>query len=155
MPKIQFITLETQEMPKEVLERDFPELGPLPIRGGWGYDLETACIIEQPDDLDIPFDGVGVEYVFAEHRIYEELMFVRGPGQRYEDVSIQRLRQRLIGEGDRYYDVLTLQVSARPVKPTAPVGNANKSRHAPLHTGECEFWFDITSFFGKFVFDED
>lgn len=155
MPEIRFITLETEETPKEFLERDFPELAPLPIRGGWGYDLATACIIEAPDDPDIPFNGVRVEYVFAEHRVYEELMFLRGPDDRYEDISIQRRHQRLIGEGDRYYDVLSLQVSARPVQWTAPAGNTSKGRCAPIHTGTCEFWFDITSFFGNFVFDED
>jgi len=77
MPRIEFITLETPESPREVLERDFPDLATLPVRGGWGYNLEAACIIEPPDDPDIPFDGVDVAYAFAAHRIYEELMFMR------------------------------------------------------------------------------
>lgn len=148
MPRIEFITLETSETPREVLERDFPELAPLPIRGGWGYDLETACIIEPPDDPDIPFDGVEVEYVFAAHRLYEELMFFPGLNDSYEDVSFQLLHQMLRCEGDRYYDILTFEVSARPVEWTAPAGNAKKGRRAPVHTGEREFWFDITSFYG-------
>ena len=158
MPRIEFITLDTPEAPREVLERDFPNLPTLPIRGGWGYDLETACIIEPPDDPDIPFDGVDVEYAFAAHRIYEELMFMHPvDDDGYEDISLQLLRQVLVQEGGRYYDVLTFQVSARPEEwpdPVRPANDAGKGRRAPLHTGEREFWFDITSFFGKYIFDE-
>jgi hypothetical protein len=150
MPRIEFITLETLETPKEVLERDFPERAPLPIRGGWGYDLQTACIIEPPDDPEIPFDGVDVEYAFAAHRIYEELMFMRPIGDDgYGDISFQFLRQMVRREGDRYHDVVTFQVSARPLEWTAPVGNAKKGSRAPFHTCEREFWFDITSFYGS------
>lgn len=158
MPRIEFITLETPESPKEVLERDFPQLAPLPVRGGWGYDLETACIIEPPDDPEIPFDGVDVEYTFAAHRIYEELMFMRPiDDDGYEDISFELLRQVLVQEGGRYYDVLTFQVAARPEEwpdPVRPANDAGKRRRAPLHTGEREFWFDITRFFGKYTFDE-
>lgn len=158
MPRIEFITLETPETPRAVLERHFPNLAPLPIRGGWGYDLETACIIEPPDDPDIPFDGVDVEYAFAAHRIYEELMFMRPvDDDGYEDISLQLLRQVLVQEGGRYYDLLTFQVSARPeewLDLSLPASDAGKGRRAPLHTGEREFWFDITSFFGNYAFDE-
>ena len=158
MPRIEFITLETPETPRAVLERDFPNLAPLPIRGGWGYDLETACIIEPPDDPDIPFDGVDVEYAFAAHRIYEELMFMRPVDDNgYEDISFQLLNQALRREGDRYYDVLTSQVSARPQEWPDPVHSTSGAENhysASLHTGEREFWFDITGFFGKYIFDE-
>lgn len=158
MPKIDFITLETSEPPKEVLERDFPDLPPLPIRGGWGYDMETACIIETPDDPDFPLDGVDVEYAFAEHRLYEELMFMRPfDDEGYEDINFTLTRQMLRQEGDRYFDVLTFQVSARVPKwtdPFSPSTGSGKRRPARLHTGEREFWFDITSFYGKYGFDD-
>ena len=158
MPRIEFITLETPESPREVLERDFPDLAPLPIRGGWGYDLATACIIEPPDDPERPFDGVDVEYAFAAHRIYEELMYMRPvDDDGYEDISFQLLNQALRREEDRYYDVLTFQVSARPEEwpdPFRTASDAGKPPRAPLHIGEREFWFDITSFFGKYTFDE-
>ena len=159
MPKIEFVTLETPETPKEVLKRDFPNLPPLPIRGGWGYDMETACIIETSDDPDFPLDGVDVEYAFAAHRLYLELMFMRPlDDDGYEDIKFTRTRQTTRREGDRYFDVLTFQVSARAPEwadPFSPSTSSGKRRPAPLHTGEREFWFDITSFYGKYVFDED
>lgn len=158
MPKIEFITIETPETPKEVLERDFPDLPPLPIQGGWGYDMESACIIETSDDPDLPLDGVDVEYAFAEHRLYEELMFMRPLDDKgYKDISLQLLSQALRREGSRYYDVLTFQVSARPEEwpdPFRPANDAGKRHPAPLHIGEREFWFDITSFYGNYEFDE-
>jgi len=158
MPKIEFITLETSETPKEILERDFPDLPPLPIRGGWGYDMETTCIIENSDDPDFPLDGVDVEYAFAEHRLYEELMFMRPlDDDGYQDVNFTRTRQMLLQEGDRYFDVLTFQVSARVpewTNPFSPSSGSVKRRRAPRHTGEREFWFDITSFYGKYGVDE-
>jgi hypothetical protein len=153
MALIDFITLETRESPKEVLERDFPDIAPLPIRGGWGYDQETACIIEPPADPGTPFDGVEVEYIFAEHRLYEELMFFSPIELGYEDISCRLLLQELISEGDRYYDVLKIEVFARPVERAEMLssarGTARRRRRPPVHTGEREFWFDITSFFGS------
>jgi hypothetical protein len=152
MALINFITLETQQSPKEVLEGDFPDIAPLPIRGGWGYNQKTACIIEPPEGPDIPFDGVAVEYIFAEHRLYEELMFFSPLELGYEAISWRLLLQELISEGDRYYDVLKLEVFARPVERAGLLnsarGIATRRRRPPVHSGGCEFWFDITSFFG-------
>ena len=54
----------------------------LPIRGGWGYDQEDACIIDKNDpiidpDSPMPFYGVGYEKIFVERRIYMELITYR------------------------------------------------------------------------------
>lgn len=151
MPLINFVTLEVPESPKEVLERDFPDLAPLPIRGGWGYDRETACIIEPPADPDIPFDGVEVEYIFAAHRLYEELIFSSCNGG-YKDIGFKLLHQSLQCKDDRSYDVMKFQVFARPLQwadQSHPArGPRNGRRRAPIHTAEREYWFDITGFFG-------
>jgi len=116
-------------------------------------DPETACIIEPPADPGTPFDGVEVEYIFAEHRLYEELMFFSPIELGYEDISCRLLLQELISEGDRYYDVLKIEVFARPVERAEMLssarGTARRRRRPPVHTGEREFWFDITSFFGS------
>ena len=67
----------TQLSPREVSDK-YP--GPdLPIRGGWGYTKEDACIIDKNDpiidpDSPIPFYGVGYEKIFVERRIYLELI---------------------------------------------------------------------------------
>ena len=67
-----------QRNPPRRFSNGIPPIWPrCPFGGGWGYNLATACIIEQPDDPEIPFDGVDVEYAFAAHRIYQELMFMR------------------------------------------------------------------------------
>lgn len=96
MPRIEFIKFETPETPWEVPERDFLSPPSLPIRGGWAYDLAAACSIDPPADPEIPFDGVGVEYAFAAHRIYEELMFMRpidDDGYRLKEIGGDRTDQ--------------------------------------------------------------
>jgi len=63
--------LRTRESPRQIIFEDFKI--DLPISGGWGYDIENACVIDKNDSTvikGIPFDGVGVEYVFVEKRIY-------------------------------------------------------------------------------------
>ena len=58
--------------PREAMDA-FP--GPnIPVRGGWGYSAEDACIIDKNDpiidpDGPMPFYGVGFEKIFVERRI--------------------------------------------------------------------------------------
>ena len=67
----------TQLSPREASDK-YP--GPdLPIRGGWGYTKEDACIIDKNDpiidpDSPIPFYGVGYEKIFVERRIILSLL---------------------------------------------------------------------------------
>lgn len=131
--------LYTQETPRQILEEDYAALrSGFPIRGGWGYTLEDACIIDKNDpvvDKEMPFDGVGIEYVFVEKRIYEELIVFMPRGGGYEMISWNLLKQRLLSVDGRNYDHLTFDVTAFHEK-----------------TGEKiqlqrEFWFDITSFY--------
>ena len=77
---IDFFDLKTRETPREIIEADFPRLGKLPISGGWGYGQPTACFIDKDDpcvDPNMPFDGVAIEHVFAERRLYEEQIVFR------------------------------------------------------------------------------
>ena len=82
--------IKSKGSPKEILAADFKSLQDgLPIRGGWGYSQEDACIIEKNDPLvdpSLPFDGVGVEYVFVEKRIYEEMIIFRPDGEKFSGI---------------------------------------------------------------------
>lgn len=169
MKEIDFFDLETQETPREILESDFPSLGQLPIKGGWGYDPTTACVIDRKDpsvDPTLPFNGVGLEYVFAEYRNYEELIIFRSKGFEYAGIRSQLLEQKTFEADGRQYDVLEFQISAfrkddfERLKSIyeGPDGVCNPDfdakaheelHNALLHTGTRVYWFDITSFFGK------
>lgn len=165
MPQIKFYSLPSDQAPKEVLGADFPRLVSLPISGGWGYDQETACIIERGDKSQgswPPVDITGVERVFIEHRLYEELIVFRPPGSRYSGIKWDITFQKLMVISGRRYDVLTVEVSALPEREfeklkaeyEGPDGIsssdfdivAHMKRHEALtHTAIREYWFDITS----------
>ena len=74
----------SREEPRQIIAEDFKSvIGVLPIRGGWGYTKADAVIIDATDPVvpkDVPFDGVGIEYLFVEKRIYEEMIIFRPPG---------------------------------------------------------------------------
>lgn len=169
MREIDFLNLKTDETPRSILEADFPRLGSLPIRGGWGYDQSTACIIDKDDPSvprGVPFDGVGLEYVFAEYRIYEELIVFRPEGEKYSGIRKQLLNQKTIVLDTGRFDVLRFRITAfrdhdfNQLKALyegpngAQSANFDHAAHDRLHNsllcaGEREYWFEISSFFGK------
>ena len=111
--------IRTDESPRDILRSDFRSLGELPIRGGWGYALEDAVIIEKHDPVvrkGIPFDGLGLERVFVEKRIFEELIIFRPEDDRCSGIEWGLLEQRLTHHNGRQYDVLTFEVTALPDK---------------------------------------
>jgi hypothetical protein len=161
--------IETAESPREVLAADFPSLGFLPIRGGWGYTKADACIIDKDDpsvDRDLPFYGVGVEYAFVGKRIYEELIIRRPPTEWFSGIQWQLISQALVVDEDRSYDRLRFAVTAIPepdwialkAEWEGPNGHGSpnfdeeahqRKREACTVHMEREYWFDITSFFGQ------
>ncbi len=167
MRQIDFNDLHTRETPREILETDFPKLGSLPIKGGWGYDQVSACVIDKNDpvvDPTIPFNGVALEYIFAEYRLYEELIVFRTNGKKFAGINRELMSQKLLSLDGRSYDLLTFQVSAflehdfnlLKSRYQGPNGvsnpnfdfNAHQILHnSMLHTGTREYWFDITSFY--------
>ncbi len=169
MQEIEFFDLRTKESPRTILEADFPRLGSLPIKGGWGYDRSTACIIDRNDPTvpkSVPFDGVGLEYVFAEYRLYEELIVFRPEGEKYSGIRRKLIDQRTFHADTGHYDILRFQVSAfkdqdckylksiyeGPNGASSP--NFDHAAHDRLHkslicVGEREYWFEISTFFGK------
>lgn len=138
----------------------------LPIRGGWGYCREDACIIDRNDPVVDPneeFDGIAVEYEFIGNRILEEMG--AAPWE-YLDVEWRMSLQCLIHDAGRHFDQIVVEVSAieledwKDLKAEWPGPNGHGSpgfdeeAHGKKREGKRirfkrEFWFDITTFFGR------
>ena len=166
---IEIPRITSSETPRQVIARDFKSLrGELPIRGGWGYTIEDAVIIDKNDPAVskvIPFDGVGLEYIFAEKRIYEELVISRPLNGRFSGIRWELLRQNLQNHDEgRAFDFLVFEITAFPDRDFAALkaewetqstnADFDIMAHAAKREGkivryERDYWFDITSFFGK------
>ena len=138
----------------------------LPIRGGWGYSRDDACIIDSSDamvDPHLPFNGNGVEQLFVEMRIHEALVICRGSGEKFQGIECSLLRrERLLEEGVAY-DQLTFEISAfqeddweelkaeyegaRGADTPGFDHQAHETRRQERTVRwKEEFWFDVTSF---------
>lgn len=168
--EISVARLVTRESPRQILRTDFPKLPDLPIRGGWGYDEDSAVIIDKTDPSvpeGIPFYGVGFEYAFADRRLWEELIIFRPKGNGFAGIRKKLIEQRLrSGENGGRYDVLKFQVTALPKDEwdtlklvwEGPEGfqspnfdhEAHMRRHeAATVTFVAQYWFEISSFYGQ------
>lgn len=168
MIDVQLIT--SQETPREILEADFKALrSGFPICGGWGYSRADACIIDKNDpvvDQSIPFNGVALEYVFVEKRIYEELIIFRPKGDQFSGIQWNLLEQRLISDLGKCYDYLRFEVRCwherdwdeLKAEYEGPNGATSPTFDLEAHIAkrgqrECrferEYWFDISSFHGS------
>lgn len=160
----------TDESPREILANDFQSLnGGIPISGGWGYTIDDACVIERHDplnDANTPFDGVGIEHIFVEKRIYEEMIIFQPEGQKFSGIGWKLVKQSLHSEHGRHFDKLIFDVTAfsdrdwEELKQEFEGPNGVRSaefdedeherkRQEKIVHFTREFWFDITSFFGK------
>ena len=155
--------------PRQVLAEDFKTIAELPIRGGWGYTKADACIIDKDDPVvnpAIPFAGMDLESLFVEKRIYEELVICRPKGEQFNGIQWTLLTQELVSDGARVFDRLVYAITALSDADWDELKSAweNPDWHssntfaAAAHQSrreermlriEREFWFDITSFFGK------
>lgn len=161
--------IDLQKSPKEILLACFKSLnGVLPIRGGWGYTQNDACIIDKNDPLvnaSLPFDGVGIEYVFVEKRTYVEMIILRPEGEKFSGIQWKLQNQSTLFDAGRHFDRLIFDITAigdddwntLKAEFEGPYGHghpdfdevthARKRQEKTVHlTGE--FWFDITSFYG-------
>lgn len=184
--------IQSEESPRDILAADFKSLdGGLPIRGGWGYTQSDACIIDKNDplvDASLPFDGIGLEYVFVKLRTYEEMVIIRPHDDQFYDIEWKLLGQSLVSEGANHFDKLVFEITAlsssgwaelkaeleglhgRSITSSSKRWEALKAEfegaqgHATPNFDEQalekkyqekkvrftrEFWFDITSFYGK------
>jgi hypothetical protein len=162
--------ISSKESPRQILAEDYKSLnGGLPIQGGWGYTKDDACIIVKDDPLVTPgscFNGISIEYVFVEKRIYEELIIFRPPGEKFSGIRWKLLEQSCIHEKDRVFDKLSFEITALNEKDweelkaefEGPLGVINPNFDMNAHEKKLQekmvhytrdFWFDITSFFGN------
>lgn len=158
--------LITRESPRQIILEDFKI--DLPIAGGWGYDLETACVIDKNDSTVsnvIPFNGVSVEYVFVEKRIYEEMIVFREADEKYSGIRWDLEKQELIDHNNKFYDKLifnvigfTDEVWDELTSRFEDLKNSNQLnllpeldayRESRSYKFTREFYFDITSFYGQ------
>jgi len=157
--------LMTREPPRQIIFEDFKI--DLPITGGWGYDFANACIIDKNDptlNAGMPFDGIGVEYIFVEKRIYEEMIIFRQSHEKYSGIRWDLEKQELISLDEKHYDKLTFNIlgfsDAAWNELTARFEEIQKSgalekmteldtyRESKAYRFKREFYFDITSFYG-------
>lgn len=113
----------------------------VPVKGGWGYTIDDAIIIDMDDPMvpkDAPFNGVGLEYELAKYRSVIE---VAASGHFNADemddqfsIEHERLKQRTFSQDGKQYDVLTFEVTAR--------GREKAIQYT------ADYYFDITSFYG-------
>jgi hypothetical protein len=162
--------VKSEESPREILAADFKSLrGGFPIRGGWGYSQADACIIDKNDpqvDPSVPFDGVSLEYVFVEKRIYEEMIIFRPDGEKFSGIKWTLQQQSKVEEGGRVFDKLVFKITAFRDKdweelktefdgpqgyghPQFDIQVHERKRQKRMLTFAREFWFDITSFYGQ------
>ena len=171
MKEIVMERLAPRESPRQLFIQHFKSIGELPIRGGWGYTKEDAVIIDRDDPivpLGRPFDGISIEHVFVEKRIYEELIIFRPAGWKHLGIRWKRIDQRLVvDDDDRKYDALRFDVTAFPEaewealkaewegsddgqSPDFDHEAHQRKRDAAMVHYVAEYWFDITSFFGRY-----
>jgi hypothetical protein len=160
--------VDSEKLPRDILTNYFE--CELPISGGWGYSMDDACIINKFDPLvdpSLPFNGVGLEYIFVEKRIYAEMITFRPEGERFFGIKWNLQMQGLCrGKGGKSYDKLVFEITALQEKDReelkaefeGPQGYVHPEFDFDAHMKKYqertvrftrEFWFDITSFFGK------
>jgi hypothetical protein len=158
----------SQESPRQILETDFPACGSIPISGGWGYNRKD-CVIIDKNDPSVPtyvsFDGVALEYLFVEKRIYEELIIFRDKKNQYSGIEWNLLKQELISDENNWFDYLSFEVTALPdsdweylKKDWENINQLFDSEdRVTQHQDErekrtvryiAEYWFEISSFYG-------
>ena len=159
--------------PKMILENHFGDDNPiikeLPIRGGWGYSKDDACLIDKNDPIlansSRPFNGYAIENVFVKLRTDEELLEASHFIDSYILLNLERKSQSLIIDNGRKFDRLTFEVEAVLQSNVMALRKLlDEAREADLDDDQeeeisqkidektvrmtREFWFDITSFYG-------
>lgn len=162
--------------PQEFLARKYKSQPALPIRGGWGYSEADAVVIDKSHPAAAnfrPFNGVEVQHIFARLRMYEELIGCRPEGSQHAGCQFKLKKQQLVGgEGGRKYDVMELDITALPLEvwealkeewegpngirsPDFDAEEHMRRREAATVHYVGEYWFEISSFFGKYDESDD
>lgn len=158
--------LYTKESPRQIIAEDFKL--DLPIKGGWGYSLEDACVIDKNDSSvnpAIPFDGISIEYVFVEKRLYEEMIIFREGSGRFGGIRWDLDAQKMEHHDEKPYDHLIFDVTGYQESIWDEITNRFDEiqkdfsqekfdelevyRLSKIQKFRREYFFDIASFFGK------
>jgi hypothetical protein len=158
------LQLITKESPRQIIFEDFKI--DLPIKGGWGYDFETACIIDKSDPTVsqiMSFNGVDIEYIFVEKRIYEEMIIFRGDDEKYAGIRWDLEKQELFFNQEKPYDKLIFNIVGftdqvwdelttrfEEIQKNGKVelmADLDAYRQSKVLRLIREFYFDITSFY--------
>ena len=104
----------TDLSPREAMDL-YPGPG-LPIRGGWGYEGEDACIIDKDDPIvdknsPIQFYGTDYEKIFVEQRIYLELVTLPKAEDKYSGIEWNMVQQKLVHHKEKTQDILEYRVT--------------------------------------------
>ena len=152
---------------RKILIEDFKSLnGYVPIIGGWGYSLDDSIIIDKNDKVvnnQIPFDGVGLEYVLVEKRIYEELIIFKSEEEKYEEISWDLQFQKLLNVDGKMIDHLNFKVTCYKDESIPLLKEDFKNILAGKNTVEqykrykeslqlfyfTDYYFDISSFYAS------
>ena len=146
----QLIPIDLQKTTIEQMIWDDAQLK-FPFEGGWGYSKDDALIINKNHanvTKEVPFYGVGFEYKFVRYRLYKELALNRNHYFVTESVKYNLKTQAVIrGEGGKVYDLLKFEICAEELF-LNDKGEPNIKSDVLL-CYDTEYWFEISSFFGK------
>ncbi len=137
----------------------------MPIRGGWGHDLEDAIIIDKYNDTvdkANPVDGIALEYLIVEKRIYGELIIFRKKGEQFCHIEWKPSKQSVLNREGKSYDHLIIKGTCFSEEdfemlkrdyeenisnPDFNLDEHNEKRQSLQYHFETEYYFDITSFY--------
>ena len=149
--------LFTRETPRQIILEDFKI--DLPITGGWGYDFESACVIDKNDPIvnqTIPFNGVSIEYIFVEKRIYDEKFSgIRWDLEKQEllfqnEKPYNKLTFKVVGFADEVWEELTRRFEELKNKGQLDLlPELDAYRDSKAYRFTREYYFNISSFYGQ------
>jgi hypothetical protein len=105
--------IESAEPFPDLLRHDFLACRDMPVGGGWGYSQSDAITFLRAEGVKT-YDFVGMEYVIAEKRTYEELIIFRQGDARFSGIAIEVTKQALVHEAGKAYDRIDFRVRCWP-----------------------------------------
>jgi hypothetical protein len=139
-----------------------------PIGGGWGRTRDDAIVINAAESSSaikgIRFDGVALEYALVKELIHFDLIVRREEDDSAGGIEWRLIEQRTIQEGSLVFDHLRFLITGYPyvVVRDAMAAYSSSENDKAIDKIELilelekhkfsiggEFWFEISSFFGK------
>lgn len=140
------------DSPRTSFARNFPTVPELPIKGGWGYQLEDAVVVERELLPDLPLKTL--QNTFVERRVIEELILRRPEEQRFAGIRRKVLSRERVNKVGRFFDVLSVEVKAVPHAQFASLQTKAQQIGADFLKQMIEeksiryvatYWFDVTA----------